>query len=111
MDEARRRPFSRRGNRAGHRSNIFPGLDSLEEEWDRGLSFALQDAVYGAGPVLYDGAGREGGAVSADADERLGEARLCRLGEIGDLRDVCKVVAGKRDDIRPPALQQLDIGP
>ena len=32
----------------------------------------------------------------------LGKARLRRLGEIDDLGHVRQVVAGKRDDIRPP---------
>ena len=40
-----------------------------------------------------------------------GEPRLGRLGEIDDLGHVRQVIARKRDDVGPPALQQTEIRP
>ena len=44
------------------------------------------------------------------ADEHIRKARLRRLGEIDDLGHVRQVIAGKGDDIRPPALDEAEIG-
>ena len=48
--------------------------------------------------------------MPANADECPRIACLCRLREIDDLRNVRQVVAGKRDDVRPPIPQQAKIG-
>ena len=40
--------------------------------------------------------------MSADADKGPGKARLCCLRQIDDLRDICQIVAGERDDVWPP---------
>ena len=104
MDKARRRPFSGGGDGARHRDRVAAGLDRGEQRRHRRLALALEHAIDRALAMLDDRGGGEGGAVAADADEDAREARLRRLGEIDDLGDVGEVVAGKRDDIRPPAL-------
>jgi hypothetical protein len=52
----------------------------------------------------------EGCAVSTDADEDAGKARLGCFGEIDDLGDVREVVATKGDDVRLPAPDRAEIG-
>ena len=47
--------------------------------------------------------------MPADANQYIGEARLGRLREVHDLGHIGEVVAGKRDDIGPPAPQQAKI--
>ena len=49
-------------------------------------------------------------AVAADANKNLCPARFCRFREVDDFRHVRQVVAGERNDIWPPALQQAIIG-
>ena len=48
--------------------------------------------------------------MPANADECPRIACLCRLREIDDLGNVRQIVAGKRDDVRPPIPQQAKIG-
>ena len=110
MDKAGRRPLSRRGDRTGNRCDIPSPLDRGEEQRHRRLALALEDAVDGTRPVLDQGARGKRGAVPANADEGPRQACLRRLGKIDDLRDVREVVAGKSDDIRPPAVEQSEIG-
>ena len=59
--------------------------------------------------MLYEGAGRKRGAVTADADKNPRQPRLRRLCEINNRRNIGEVVAGKRDDIRAPAFEQSEI--
>ena len=54
--------------------------------------------------------GGERGAVPADADKRRRQPSLRRLRQIDDLRNVGEVVAGKGDDVRPPAVEQSEKG-
>ena len=76
----------------------------------RRFALALEDAVDRPSAVLDESARGERGAVPADADKGLRQPRLGRLGEIDDLRNVGEVVAGKSDDIGPPAVEQPEIG-
>ena len=48
--------------------------------------------------------------MAADADKAAGQARLCRLGQVDDLGDVCQIVAGKRDEVRPPLVEEPEKG-
>ena len=110
LDKARRRPLSRPGDRTGNRSDIPPPLDRAEKQRHSRLALALEDAVDGTRAMLDQSARGERGAVPADADKGLRQAGFCRFREIDDLRDVREVVAGKSDDIWPPALEQSQIG-
>ena len=47
--------------------------------------------------------------MPADANKDFRKPRLGRLGEIDDLGHVRQVIARKRDDFGPPALQQAEI--
>ena len=49
--------------------------------------------------------------MPADANKDFRKPRLGRLGEIDDLGHVRQVIARKRDDFGPPALQQAEIRP
>ena len=109
VDEAWRRSLSRRSDRAGNGANASSGLDRGKEEWDRRLALALEDAVNRTRPVLDDGACSERGTVPANADKHPRKARFRRLREIDDLGDICQVIAGKCNDIWPPALKQAKI--
>ncbi len=48
--------------------------------------------------------------MPADTDKDPRKAGLCLLGEIDDLGNVRQIVAGERDDVRPPALDHAVIG-
>jgi hypothetical protein len=48
--------------------------------------------------------------MPADADKSSGPACLCRFGEIDDFGNVRQIIAGERDHLRLPALQQAKIG-
>jgi len=78
-------------------------------------AFAVAYRFYGAFlatrvAMLDDRASRERGAMPADADERLRETGLRLFGKIGDLRDVRQIIAGERNDVRPPAFEHPEIG-
>jgi hypothetical protein len=61
--------------------------------------------------MLYNGARSKRRAVPADTDEYFGPARLRRLRKVDDFGDVREIVAGKRHNVRLPALQQAKICP
>ncbi len=60
--------------------------------------------------MIDDRLGGERGAMAADADEHIREARFGRPGEIDDLGHVRQIVAAKGDHIGPPACQRAEIG-
>ena len=109
VDKAGRRAFAGSGDGSGNRDRVVAGLDCREQQRHRRLALALEHAVNRAPAMRDDGGRGEGRAVTADADEDAGEARFRRFGEIDDLGDIGQVVAGKRDDIRPPALDGSEI--
>ena len=99
VDEARRRPLAVRGHDAGHRGDIAAGLERREQQRDRRLALALEDAVDRAIAMRHQRLGGERGAVSADADKGVRQPRLRRLCEIDDLGHVGQVVARKGDEL------------
>ena len=109
MDKGRRRAFARCGDRARNRRRVAAGLDRRQQRRHRRLALALQHAVDRTLAMCDDGARGKRGAVPADADEHAGKARLRRLGQVDDLGHVCQIVAGKRHDIGPPALDRPEI--
>ena len=110
MDKARRRPFAFRGDGAGDRDRVMPGLDRGEQQRDRSFALALEHAVDGAFTVLDQRICGKRGAMPADADEHAGKARLGGLGEIDDFGNVRQVVAAEGDGVGLPALDRAEIG-
>ena len=108
MDKARRRALGHGGNGTRDRGHIRPRLDRGKHERHSCLALAFQHANC-ALPMLNQRCCGEGGAVSADADKGPGKARLCCLRQIDDLRDICQIVAGERDDVWPPDVEQPEI--
>jgi len=102
MDKARRRPETRRGDRARHRGQIGARLDRRQQRRDRRLALAAHDALDGALAVLDQRVGDKRGAVPADADHRPRVEGLYRLGEVDDLGDVWRGSCTRRGS-RPGA--------
>ena len=110
MDKAGRRAFAGSGDGSGNRDRVLAGLDRGEQERHRRLALALEHAINRAVAMRDDGGRGKGRAVTADADEDAGKACFRRLGEIDDLGDVRQIIAGERDDVRPPPLDRTEIG-
>src|SRR5215467_4806997 len=110
LDEAGGRPLAVQADDAGNlRDRSAVVLDRLEQLGHRGLALALEDAVDGAARVLEQLLRGEGRAVTADEDERAGPPRASQLCEAHDLRDIRQVVAGERDDVRPPVVDETEV--
>ena len=109
-DEAGRRPLAVRGDRAGHRWR-----------WRRGRprppraasAIAASPSPLSTQSMAPSPCSRMARAMKEalwppTQMKRRGSARLGRLGEIDDLRDVGEVVAGERDDVRPPLREHAE---
>jgi len=84
-------------------------LDGFEQLGHRGLALALEDAVDGPAGVLEQLLSGERRAVAADEDERVGPAGTRQLREIDHLGDVRQVVAGERDHVRLPVVDEPEV--
>ena len=86
LDKAGLRPFAACGDRARNQFDTRPGLDRGEQQRHRRLALALEHAVDRACAMLDQSARGERSAVTADADEDVGQPRLCRFCQVDDLR-------------------------
>ena len=86
---------------------VVPGC--VEQRDDAGFSFAFQDAINRAVPVLENLLSGERRAVAADENEGIGKLRARSLREIEDFRDVGEVIARERDDVGLPLIDDAKI--